>query len=347
MCVIAGYVGTERAAPILIEMLRREEGLAGAFNTGIATLHEGRLHWDKVVGDVSVLERETAAGDLPGTIGIIHSRIPGGERSWAHPFVDTTEKLAYIANGALGLYQDMPQLARLHGELRTGGHSFASEQLEAVDNYLSLDGSTWVHFSEIMCQAIGRQYAQLEGSELRLREAIGQVFERYPSEVVGVALHADHADEIVVARHNKPMLLGRDAQGGQYLASTAIAFPQQVCWQTRMAPEAVASIHRSGEVRLRPLAHERLHAFGARPSAERVEQEIVEVLRKQGPRNMEQMFADAAALYPQGVLTEKESVVFDLLQALLREGKIELQNRPRPGVRPGSIIPWTYVAWKD
>lgn len=346
MCVIAGYVGTERAAPILIEMLRREEGLAGAFNTGIATIHEGRLYWDKVVGDLKTLERETEARDFPGTIGIIHSRIPGGERNWAHPFVDTTGNLAYIANGALGRYQDMPELARLHRELRARGYHFDSEQQEEVEKYCSLDGKTWVHFSEIMCQTISNHYAQLGESELRFREAMGQAFERHPSEIVGVALHAHHPDEITVARHNKPMMLGRDANGGQYLASTAIAFPKTVCWQSRMAPEAVASIQRSGEIRIRPLNRERLLPLGVWPSAERIEKAILEPLREHGERNMEQMFANAASLYPEGVVTEKESVVYDLLQALLTEGRIELQNRDRPGVRSGSCIPWTYVIWK-
>ena len=41
MCNIAGYVGNKPAAPILLEMLRNQEGLAGGYYTGIATRHEG------------------------------------------------------------------------------------------------------------------------------------------------------------------------------------------------------------------------------------------------------------------------------------------------------------------
>lgn len=348
MCVIAGYVGTERAAPILIEMLRREEGLAGAFNTGIATIHEGRLYWDKVVGDVSILERETKAADFPGTIGIIHSRIPGGERSWAHPFIGQSGKLAYIANGALGKYKNMPQLAQRFQELKEQGYSFASEQQEPVTGYDSLDGGkTWVHFSEIQCQSIDAYYRSLEGKVLRLREAIGYSFERYPSEVVGVCLHVRHPDEIVVARHNKPMVLGRDARGGMYLASTAIAFPDAVCWQTRIPAASVASIQRGGELCIRAMSGKNLLPIGSWPSAVRLKEQVFGALCDQGERNMEQMFADAAALWTEDTLTEKEMVVFEMLEALLKEDQIWLQNRERNGVHENSLIPWTWAVMKD
>ncbi len=41
MCNIAGYTGSRRAAPILIEMLRREEFMDGGLCTGISSIHEG------------------------------------------------------------------------------------------------------------------------------------------------------------------------------------------------------------------------------------------------------------------------------------------------------------------
>ncbi|NLB80278.1 MAG: hypothetical protein GX800_01355, partial [Clostridiaceae bacterium] len=54
MCNIAGYIGNKQAAPILIEMMKREEGFAGGCYTGIATLHQGRLHYTKLTGDTYV-----------------------------------------------------------------------------------------------------------------------------------------------------------------------------------------------------------------------------------------------------------------------------------------------------
>ena len=55
MCNIAGYVGTKTAAPILLEMMKREEGFAGGYYTGLATIHEGKLYWRKVIGTVKDL----------------------------------------------------------------------------------------------------------------------------------------------------------------------------------------------------------------------------------------------------------------------------------------------------
>ncbi len=57
MCNIAGYIGNRPAAPILIEMLRKQEWLDGGLSTGIATIHEGKLYYAKVVGDVEALVR--------------------------------------------------------------------------------------------------------------------------------------------------------------------------------------------------------------------------------------------------------------------------------------------------
>ena len=64
MCNIAGYVGTRDAAPILIEMMLREEGWAGGYQTGIATIHEGKIYYAKITGDTKRLLDYTDAAKL-------------------------------------------------------------------------------------------------------------------------------------------------------------------------------------------------------------------------------------------------------------------------------------------
>ena len=113
MCNIAGYVGKRNAAPILIEMLRRQEGLNGGFYSGLA-VHDGEeLSYRKVLGDVSALTGATDAESLNGTMGIAHSRTPsGGDASWAHPFVTEREgraELCYVANGNVGLFSNFKE----------------------------------------------------------------------------------------------------------------------------------------------------------------------------------------------------------------------------------------------
>ena len=67
MCVIAGYMGNKQAAPVLLKMLQQEEGLGGGYYSGIATIHEGKLHYEKVVGDAGTLIKNTSAMHLLGT----------------------------------------------------------------------------------------------------------------------------------------------------------------------------------------------------------------------------------------------------------------------------------------
>ena len=40
MCNIAGYIGKKNAAPILFEMMKKQEGFGGGYYTGITT-HDG------------------------------------------------------------------------------------------------------------------------------------------------------------------------------------------------------------------------------------------------------------------------------------------------------------------
>ena len=76
MCNIAGYVGSRPAAPLLLEMLRRQEGLNAGYYSGLATLHEGQVRYAKVVGSHQTLVETTDAASLPGTVGIVHGRTP-------------------------------------------------------------------------------------------------------------------------------------------------------------------------------------------------------------------------------------------------------------------------------
>lgn len=47
MCNIAGYSGNQQAAPILLEMLRKQQPYDGDMTTGVATIHGGKLYFKK------------------------------------------------------------------------------------------------------------------------------------------------------------------------------------------------------------------------------------------------------------------------------------------------------------
>ena len=100
MCNIAGYAGNQQAAPILLEMLRRQELYDGDMSTGVATIHEGKLYYQKVVGNVDNFLKHVDLSLLPGTIGIAHTR-PGGATNGVapHPFISMDKKTALVTNG--------------------------------------------------------------------------------------------------------------------------------------------------------------------------------------------------------------------------------------------------------
>jgi len=327
-------------------MLARQEGLAGGFYTGIATLHEGCLYYEKVVGDSATLLKETPALELPGTIGLIHTRTPsGGGREWAHPFVDVKGELAYIANGAVGKYDNLPALAEASRRLEAAGHSFKSAQSEPVETYPS-SGGRWIHFSEILCHAIAEAYEPLAGKSDRLLRAAIEAYEALPGELVGLCLHARHPDEIVAVRHNKPLEIGRNRQGEVFLASTRIAFPDDITWQMRMPANAGATFRRDGSIAIAPFTKKELLPVGRYPSPVAVEQVLFGSLREHGRVNMEQFFATALSLWPEGTLVEKETVAFDLLASLMKEGLLELETERRPGMEGEGTVPWTWAVLK-
>lgn len=347
MCVIAGYIGNEQAAPVLIDMLRREEGLAGGYYTGLVTIHEGVLYHDKVVGDLDTLLSKTQVREFPGTIGLIHSRTPsGGGREWSHPFIDTHQKLAYIANGARGLYAGKEDYDAAAKVLWETGYRFNSAQKEQVGKYPVLPDGNCVHFSDILCQAIAYEYERGEAGERRLLDAAVKAYEDLPGGVVGLCMHVDRPDEIVGVRHNKPMEIGRLEDGSLVIASSAIAFPEGVVWDMRCPALSGIRIQRSGEITVTPFTREGLYPVGRFPSAEAIDGRVVERLRSLGKMTSHEFIDSAIPLWPQDVLNEKEIVTYNLMNALIAEGKVELSTERVPGVDGVGTAPRTVLHWK-
>jgi len=225
MCNIAGYVGTRDAAPILIEMMLREEGWAGGYQTGIATIHEGKIYYAKITGDTKRLLDYTDAARLPGKIGIMHSRSrSGGDDLWAHPFIGTGGHTAYIANGGIGIFANEKSTAArnaLFAELENSGYHSRSRTPEKIGSYPTLPDGTSAHMSDIMAQFITKYID--EG--LDAHAAMDKAFCEMPSEVVGLMLHDAEPDCITWARINYPMNVGFSDHGA-YMATTRTAFPE-------------------------------------------------------------------------------------------------------------------------
>ncbi|OPZ19828.1 MAG: Glutamine--fructose-6-phosphate aminotransferase (isomerizing) [candidate division BRC1 bacterium ADurb.BinA364] len=106
MCGIVGILSRAPVAVKLLEGLKRLE-YRGYDSAGIATIGDGAMHCEKVVGRVEQLQPSVDSGRLSGTIGIAHTRwATHGAPSVvnAHPHMDENEEIAIVHNGVIENY---------------------------------------------------------------------------------------------------------------------------------------------------------------------------------------------------------------------------------------------------
>ena len=197
MCNIAGYVGERRAAPILIDMMLREEGFAGGYYTGIATIHEGKLYYAKLTGDTKRLLDLTEAASLPGNIGFIHSRSKEvGDDEWSHPFVSEKNGepvIAYVANGSRGCFTyRAAEYNKLAEDLLAEGFTMHSRCKMVTKQYQNLSDGTAVHMSDVICQLIFKHMLRGDDEVTAMTEA----FCSFPGEIVGLVLSLADPEKI-------------------------------------------------------------------------------------------------------------------------------------------------------
>ena len=224
MCNIAGYSGSRQAAPILLEMLRREELFDGARCTGIATIHEGKIYWRKVVGDVETLIKTTDALYLPGTIGIAHSRPGGAPESWAHahPFVTMDETMVGVTNGTTATHNYGSKAQEATKFLESLGYNFRDGAF--IDCNFPVD-KLGRHISCIETRLNMVHYHISQG--LSIPDAIVNTTSHLFSDNVFVIMNTMTPDKIYATRTTRPMAAAV-CDGETYIATTRFAFPDEV-----------------------------------------------------------------------------------------------------------------------
>ena len=234
MCVIAGYSGNRRAAPILIEMLKKTEYIDGGLSTGIATVHDGKLYVRKVLGDVDALLRDTDALELPGTTGIIHTRTNNDFISCAHPFLSADGKLATVENGTtLGtgsaeFYKKEVEI--MNGFLERGLHAYSENEIEPAKNSARImkNGKAF-YYIEPYPFMIGDEIAKSEDKDKKtvFAQAVKNAHETLPTDNITLSIHEDIPDTITIGNITRPMSVGF-GDGETYLATCPIAFPDEI-----------------------------------------------------------------------------------------------------------------------
>ena len=338
MCNIAGYVGSRPAAPILLDMMKRQEGFAGGYFSGMATIHDGRLYHAKLTGDVARLERLTDVASFPGTIGIIHSRSnSGGGDKWAHPFTrskngQVTE--AYIANGGLGCSKPrLPEYCQLGQRLMDEGYTMPSRDNVPNTIYPTLADGSVIHMSDIMCQLIARNLDRGHS----VVDAMTEAFCEMPSEIVGLLLSLSSPEAITWSRINLPLFVGL-ASHGAYLSSTPLAFPEDV---ERFFPMAPCS---SGQVypdHFTSYPYE-VAPYSVAPITPEIRQRAYDQVLldlRSGPKPIKEIWAALIPLFDPADCCQRQILAYDVLYFIGKDYPLTIHSVPVPGAADGLTAP--------
>lgn len=335
MCNISGYIGREAAAPMLIEMMRRQSGFGGGYYTGIATIHEGKIYCAKVLGDVDRLCAETNALELPGVIGIMHSRSnSGGDGAWSHPFLSCDERLAYVANGSSGAYAKMRDADAVSAQLAEEGIRFRSAAKGMETGYPKLRDGSSVHISETMCHLIRKI---MLSENCAVSEAMERAFLRFPSEIVGLCVSTEEPDRISFARFNQPMMVGRTREE-VFLGTSAMAFPEDRAFlSVTQLPEASAGFVTRRETLLRRFRP----AIPITPLDPKVMRDAWEAVLRgmtevEKPLSLGEICGFVKPVFPADAMPQAAPAAYEVLRDMKRRGMLEFYANLEPGAPEGA-----------
>src|SRR3954469_5129227 len=217
MCGIVGNVGKQKAAPILVDGLRRLE-YRGYDSAGLALICGQQILTRKKKGKIEEgLSRLISSDALEASMGIGHTRWathgpPSDENS--HPHLDKSGCIAVVHNGVIENYE------RIKERLLQKGHVFHSSTDTEVLAHLIGE-----HYEKIKAVPVDGVPMPAHGNTnlphplaLAVTNALKDVIGAYG---IGV-ICSDYPGVIVGARRGSPLIVGV-SEGENFLASDANA----------------------------------------------------------------------------------------------------------------------------
>ena len=207
MCGIVGYIGTEQAAPIILDGLSKLE-YRGYDSAGVALTAPGMDHVAvrKKAGRLANLVQDIERDPMPeATVGIGHTRwatngVPNDTN--AHPHTSRDGKVAIIHNGII------ENASQLRLDLQTEGYHFVSE----TD-------------TEVAAKLLGKISDKIieETGKPDLFKAVRRLARMLEGAFTILATDVRQPDIVVGARHDSPLVVGL-GDGENFLGSDVAAF---------------------------------------------------------------------------------------------------------------------------
>jgi glucosamine--fructose-6-phosphate aminotransferase (isomerizing) len=193
MCGIVGVIGSQAAAPLILEALRRLE-YRGYDSAGIATLVNGHIERRRAEGKLGNLTIALDRSPLPGTTGIGHTRWAthgAPTENNAHPH--GTSRVSVVHNGIIENH------AELREELEAAGQEFSTEtDTETVAQLVDLNLKNGM----APIEAAGAALRRLEGAY-----ALAMIFSGHPELMVA----AQNGAPLAIGFGDDEMFVGSDA----------------------------------------------------------------------------------------------------------------------------------------
>lgn len=198
MCGIVGYIGTQKASPILLAGLSKLE-YRGYDSAGIATVEGNDIKILKDKGRVENLYKLEKDSKPEGTIGIAHTRwathgIPSKTNS--HPHMDNSETFAVVHNGIIENYLELKRF------LESEGYHFISDtDTEVVPNL--------IHYF---------YNKDSKDDDLKLLRALKSTCDKLIGSFSLEVLSKFMPNNMLVVRKDSPLVIGKGI-GENYIAS--------------------------------------------------------------------------------------------------------------------------------
>ena len=189
MCGIVGYIGNQKASPILINGLAKLE-YRGYDSAGLATIENEKIEVLKDKGRVKNLYDLEKNYNLNGTIGIAHTRwathgMPSKINS--HPHTDISNSFAVVHNGIIENYIELRKFLE-----KNGYKLISSTDTEVIPNLIHY------FFNK-----------DTKNDKLKLLRAIKSACDKLIGSFALEILSKDYPDNMVVVRKDSPLVIGK------------------------------------------------------------------------------------------------------------------------------------------